>query len=371
MRFLTAGESHGPCLVAIVEGFPAGFPIDVEQINRDLARRQKGYGRGERMQIEEDQIEILTGLVNGRTIGSPIAMRIANRDYPNWAGREHPPITLARPGHADFAGSVKYGFGDVRLAAERSSARETAARVAVGSLARQLLRHFGIEAAVHVLQIGSAALERSGVTFPELAAAEQSPVRCTDPEPSQAMMAEIERAKAAGDTLGGIFEIQIKGVPVGLGSYVHWDRRLDSRLAAALMSIPGIKGVEIGEGFAAAQKLGSQVHDELFYEHDRGYYRRTNRAGGIEGGMSNGEVIVIRAAMKPIPTLTRPLKTVDISSRQPAQASVQRSDTCAVPAAAVVGELAALTVIAQAFLEVFGGDSLKEIEQRWLQFQSG
>jgi len=369
MRFLTAGESHGPCVVAVVEGFPAGVPIDVEAINRDLARRQMGYGRGGRMQIEHDEAEILSGVIGGRTIGSPIAVRIANRDYANWEGRVHAPITMPRPGHADFAGSIKYGFRDTRLAAERSSARETAARAAVGSLARQLLSCFGIESGVHVVRIGAAALARRSVAFPELQAAEHSPVRCIDEVASQAMMAEIDRAQAAGDTVGGVFEVQVRGVPVGLGSYVHWDRRLDAKLAAALMSIPGIKGVEVGAGFACAEQWGSQVHDELFYDQERGYYRETNRAGGIEGGVSNGEVIVVRAAMKPIPTLRRPLRTADIRAGAPGAASVQRGDTCAVPAAAVVGELATLTVIAQEFLAVFGGDSLEEIEQRWRRLQ--
>lgn len=371
MRYLTAGESHGPCMVGIVEGFPAGVKIELAEINRDLARRQQGYGRSPRMEIEHDKVEILSGVVNGETIGSPIALRIVNRDYANWVGKEHPPITLPRPGHGDFAGCQKYDFTDTRLVSERSSARETAVRVAVGSLARQLLRHFGIEAGVHVVRIGAAAVEGRAVSFTELAKAEHSPVRCVDEKVAEAMIAEIDRAKAAGDTVGGVFEVQVKGVPVGLGSYVHWDRRLDARLAYALMSIPGIKGVEIGEGFASAAKRGSQVHDELFYELGRGYYRRTNRAGGIEGGMSNGEVIVVRAAMKPIPTLRQPLKTVDIRSRKPGLASVQRSDVCAVPAAAVVGELAVLTVIAQEFLRVFGGDSLKEIEKRWLRFLCG
>lgn len=370
MRYLTAGESHGPCLVGIVEGFPAGVMLDVEVINRDLARRQQGYGRGARMQIECDRVDILTGLINGETIGSPITLRIENRDYPNWAGREHPPITLPRPGHADLAGSVKYGFNDVRRVLERSSARETAMRVAVGSLAKQLLSCFNIRSAVHVVQIGRAALWESVVPFEKLAAAEDSPVRCIEPEVAQSMMNEIDRAKEVGDTLGGIFEVQISGVPIGLGSHVHWDRRLDGLLAGSMMSIPGIKGVEIGLGFAAGGIYGSQVHDEILYDDARGYYRQTNRAGGIEGGMSNGEVITIRAAMKPIPTLMRPLRSVDILSKEPGDASVQRSDTCAVPAAAVVGEMTALTVIAQEFLRVFGGDSLKEIEKRWLQWTS-
>jgi chorismate synthase len=369
MRFLTAGESHGPCLVGIVEGFPGGVPIDVEGINSDLARRQQGYGRGGRMAIERDQVEILTGLVNGETIGSPITLRIVNRDYPNWAGKEHPPITLPRPGHGDFAGSVKYRLSDTRLVAERGSARDTAMRVAVGSLARQLLKGFGIESGVHVVKIGGAALEERAVPFALLAQAESSPVRCVDKKASQAMLEEIDKARADGDTLGGIFEVQVKGVPVGLGSHAHWDRRLDGKLAWALMSIPGIKGVEIGDGFACAGRRGSQVHDELFYEPGKGYYRTTNRAGGIEGGMSNGEILVVRAAMKPIPTLQKPLRTVDIRSHEPGLASVQRSDTCAVPAAAVVGEMAILTVIAQEFLAVFGGDSLKEIEERWHRFQ--
>lgn len=370
MRFLTAGESHGPCLVGIVEGFPAGVTIDVTAINQDLARRQQGYGRGGRMQIEQDEVQILTGLWNGVTIGSPITLQIINQDHANWAGKHHLPLTLPRPGHADFAGSLKYGFQDVRNVLERSSARETAMRVAVGSLAKQLLQKFGISSAVHVVRIGKAALTGGPWAFADLAKAEDSPVRCIDPEVSQAMIREIDGAKAQGDSLGGIFEIQIKGLPVGLGSYVHWDRRLDGKLAGALMSIPGIKGVEIGAGFAAAAEPGSEIHDELFYEEGRGYYRKTNRAGGIEGGISNGENIVLRAAMKPIPTLMRPLRSVDLVTKESGDASVERSDTCAVPAAAVVGEMVALTVITQEFLRVFGADSLEEMERRWSEFQS-
>lgn len=370
MRFLTAGESHGPCLVGIVEGFPAGFRVDIEAINRDLARRQQGYGRGGRMQIERDEVQILTGLWNGVTLGSPITLQIINRDHANWAEREHQPLTLPRPGHADFAGAIKYRFQDVRHVLERSSARETAMRVAVGSLVKQLLQRFGIISAVHVVRIGRVSLTGGPWSFAELIRAEESPVRCIDPKVSETMMREIDAAKEQGDSLGGVFEIQIKGVPVGLGSYVHWDRRLDGKLAGALMSIPGIKGVEVGAGFAAAETPGSKMHDELFYEPGRGYYRTTNRAGGIEGGISNGEVIVLRAAMKPIPTLMKPLRSVDLVTSKPGSASVERSDTCAVPAAAVVGEMTALTVIAQEFLRVFGSDTLEELEKRWSEFQS-
>lgn len=373
MRIVTAGESHGKCLVGIIEGFPAHVPLDREQINYDLWRRQQGYGRGPRMAIEKDEIIILGGVRGGLTLGSPIAFQIKNRDYENWQGYLDPwgPIKSGRevehprPGHADLAGAVKYGFRDIRNVIERSSARETAVRVAVGSIAGQLLALFQIRAVSHVVSIGQVQLKERVSDFSALETADESVVRCVDPAVTEEMVQEIRRAEREGDSLGGIFEIRITGVPIGLGSYVHWDRKLDGKLAQALMSIQGIKGVEIGDGFQSAKNRGSQTHDPIFFSQEQGYYRLTNHCGGIEGGVSNGEDIVIRCAMKPIPTLTKPLETVNIRTKEPALAGVERSDTCAVPAASVVGEMVALTVIAQEFLAVYGADTLEGIKKRW------
>jgi chorismate synthase len=374
MRFMTAGESHGQCLIGIIEGFPANVPLNADQINYDLWRRQQGYGRGPRMQMEMDQIEILGGVRGGLTLGSPIAFQIKNKDYENWQEYMDPwkPIQPGRavyhprPGHADLPGAIKYGFKDIRNVLERSSARETAVRVAVGSIGKQLLQQFGIRAVSHVTAIGQAQLEKKGLDFEALIKADESVVRCVDPAVTQEMVREIQMAKKAGDSLGGVFEIRITGVPAGLGSYVHWERKLDGKLAQALMSIQGIKGVEIGTGFQSARQVGSETHDPIFYSQERGYYRSTNHAGGIEGGVSNGEDIVIRCAMKPIPTLTKPLETVNIETKKRALASVERSDTCAVPAASVVGEMVALTVIVQEFLAVYGADTLEGIKKRWI-----
>lgn len=373
MRIVTAGESHGKCLVGIIEGFPAHVPLDREQINYDLWRRQQGYGRGPRMAIEKDEIIILGGVRGGLTLGSPIAFQIKNRDYENWQGYLDPwgPIKSGRevehprPGHADLAGAVKYGFRDIRNVIERSSARETAVRVAVGSIAGQLLALFQIRAVSHVVSIGQVQLKERVSDFSALETADESVVRCVDPAVTEEMVQEIRRAEREGDSLGGIFEIRITGVPIGLGSYVHWDRKLDGKLAQALMSIQGIKGVEIGDGFQSAKNRGSQTHDPIFFSQEQGYYRLTNHCGGIEGGVSNGEDIVIRCAMKPIPTLTKPLETVNIRTKEPALAGVERSDTCAVPSASVVGEMVALTVIAQEFLAVYGADTLEGIKKRW------
>ncbi len=373
MRIVTAGESHGKCLVGIIEGFPAHVPLDREQINYDLWRRQQGYGRGPRMAIEKDEIIILGGVRGGLTLGSPIAFQIKNRDYENWQGYLDPwgpiksgrEVEQPRPGHADLAGAVKYGFRDIRNVIERSSARETAVRVAVGSIAGQLLALFQIRAVSHVVSIGQVQLKERVSDFSALETADESVVRCVDPAVTEEMVQEIRRAEREGDSLGGIFEIRITGVPIGLGSYVHWDRKLDGKLAQALMSIQGIKGVEIGDGFQSAKNRGSQTHDPIFFSQEQGYYRLTNHCGGIEGGVSNGEDIVIRCAMKPIPTLTKPLETVNIRTKEPALAGVERSDTCAVPAASVVGEMVALTVIAQEFLAVYGADTLEGIKKRW------
>lgn len=376
LRYLTGGESHGPALTGMIEGFPANVDIDIDAINRELARRQRGHGRGGRMKIETDKIRFLSGLRGGKTLGSPLSFLIENKDYENWsaymgpcqADRETKAVTAPRPGHADLAGCIKYGFDDVRNVLERSSARETAVRVAIGGIIRQLLNNFGITAACHVINIGGISANIVNPSAADLARAEQSPVRVVDCGAEKQMIELIDRTREEGDSLGGVFEIVITGVPVGLGSYVQWDRKLDARLAYALQSIQGIKGVEFGRGFDCASQKGSQVHDGIYYSQEKGYYRRTNNAGGIEGGMSNGQTIIIRCVMKPIPTLYKPLQTVDIRSKQPCTATVERSDICAVPAAAVVGEAVALSVIGEELLLKLGGDSLEEIQSRWKQW---
>jgi chorismate synthase len=381
-RFLTAGESHGPALVTIVEGIPAGLPLTAEPIDLQLRRRQGGYGRGARQKIETDAVEILTGIRFGETLGSPIAFRIPNRDWENWQGRMQiaPPsegqevpraITVPRPGHADYVGMVKYGHDDLRNVLERSSARNTATLVAVGAVARVLLAEFGIQIVSHVVRIGAEeAPSPDGLTADELsAAAEASAVRCVDPEASERMVSLIDQAKRRGDTLGGVFEVVAFGLPVGLGSYVHWDKRIDGRLAMALMSINAIKGVEIGLGFGVAAVPGSQVHDEFALSVD-GIQRLSNRAGGTEGGITNGQPLVTRAAMKPIATLMRQLGSVDLATREAKPAFAERSDVCAVPAAAVIGEAMVAIVLAQTFLEKFGSDSLTEVRRNYDAFQA-
>lgn len=373
LRIMTAGESHGKALVGIIEGLPANIPLNLEAINQDLARRQQGYGRGGRMTIERDQLEVISGVRGGKTLGGPISFLIHNRDYENWQEHMDPfqenlttrAVTAPRPGHGDLTGALKYGFGDVRNVLERASARETAVRVGAGSIIKQFLKHFGIESLSHVIALGNVKARPFPVTPEAREVIDTSPVKCLDPEATIKMMAAIDEAKAQGDSLGGIFEIYITGVPVGLGSYVHWDRKIDGLLAQSLMSIQAIKGVEFGDGFSNALRSGSQVHDEIFYDPSRGYYRKTNRAGGIEGGMTNGEPIVIHCAMKPIPTLYQPLKTVDIHTKEPLEASVERSDTCALPAAALVGEMVALGVIASEMIRKYGGDTLEEMIDRW------
>ncbi len=358
LRFLTAGESHGPCLMAIVEGLPAGLTVDVAAINRDLARRQAGYGRGGRMSIEQDRVEILGGVIAGQTTGAPVAMRIENRDWANWRERwmagDLPRVTTPRPGHADYAGMIKYGFDDARPVLERASARETAARVAVGALAKQLLGTAGIAVGSYVTEIGGVAAVIPAEPEETLwALADSSDVRCPDPLASKAMRAAIAGARKAGDSLGGVFVVTAVGLPVGLGSYVHWDRRLDARLAAAVVSIPGVKGVEIGPAFENARSTGTQVHDP--FEVQGGQVTRpSNRAGGIEGGMTNGMPVVVRAAMKPIPTTVTPQRSVDLTTGEPALTTYQRSDVCAVPAAAVVGEAMVAWTLAEAWLERVG-----------------
>lgn len=363
LRFLTAGESHGPCLVVIVEGLPAGLKVEEEALNRDLHRRQGGYGRGGRMALEHDRVELLGGVLRGQTIGAPVALRIANKD--DRSGQELPPLTVPRPGHADYAGMVKYRLDDARPVLERASARETAARVAVGALARLLLVEFGIAVGSYVAEIGGVVAAEPDL-FPEemWARAEASQVRCPDEEAARQMCAAIDAARAAGDSLGGVFVVMATGLPVGLGSHVHWDRRLDTRLAGAVMSIPAVKGVEIGPAFENTRRRGREVHDE-FFPTENGPTRRTNRAGGLEGGMTNGMPLIVRAAMKPIPTTLTPLRSVDMGTGQAATTEYQRSDVCAVPAAAVVGEAMVAWVLAGALREKLGGDSLAEMKTRW------
>ncbi|MDI6815585.1 MAG: chorismate synthase [Actinomycetota bacterium] len=369
LRYVTAGESHGPALVAIVEGLPAGVEIRKESIDAELARRQLGFGRGGRMAIEKDVAEILSGVRFGLSLGSPITLKIDNRDWANWTTTmsiepvdtevEDERVTQPRPGHADLSGILKTGQADIRNILERSSARETAARVAAGAVAKIFLREFGIEVISHVVSIGEVAAMINELPEPgDLARIDESPARCVDAVAEGQMVALIEDAKRTKDTIGGVFEVLVYGCPPGLGGYTSWEERLDARLARALMGVQAIKGVEIGEGFELAQKRGSQAHDEIFYEPRHGYYRKTNRAGGIEGGMTNGGVVIARAAMKPIPTLMQPLKTVDIVSKEAVDAVKERSDVCAVPAAAVIGEAVVAFEIAKVLLQKFGGDAL-------------
>jgi len=375
LRFLDAGESHGKCLLGIIEGLPVGLTLSEEKINLDLTRRQGGYGRGDRMKIEQDKVEILSGLVEGKTIGSPLGLMIKNKDWGNWQEKEYPPLTTPRPGHADFPGTIKYGFKDVRKVLERASARQTAMRVAIGSVANSLLEEFNIEIYSYVLRIGQVKAKRI-TSFNREVKEEinKSPVYCVDGIASIGMCREIDRAREKGDTLGGVFEVIITGVAIGLGSYVQWDRRLDARLASALMSIPGVKAVEIGEGIEASKKKGSTVHDEIFTQEESEkdsfrYHRKTNRAGGIEGGITNGEEVVIRAYLKPIPTLINPLRSIDFTTKKETKAIYQRSDICVVPAASIVGEAVAAWEIAAAFLEKFGGDSLAEIKKNYENYK--
>lgn len=358
LRLVTAGESHGRGLVATVEGLPAGLSVDAEYLDDQLRRRQAGYGRGGRMQIERDRAEILSGLLDGVTIGSPVALLVWNRD---WRTGE-PPLTRPRPGHADLAGAQKYGFDDVRRALERASARETAARVAGCTLARRLLEEFGVRVLSHVVELGGVRAADVPPDWAEVARrAEESDLRCADPEAAEAMRRAIDEAKAAGDTLGGVVEIAAVGVPPGLGSYVHWDRKLDGRIAQAVMSVHAIKGVAIGDAFAVAAQPGSSAHDEIHYDPTRGFYRETNRAGGIEGGVTNGMPVVVRAAMKPLSTLRTPLRSVDMRTREPSHGAVVRSDVTALPAAGVVCEAMLAFVLADALCEKLGADSLDDM----------
>ena len=370
LRFTTAGESHGPGLVAVVEGVPAGLELDLEALDLDMARRQLGHGRGGRMKIESDAVEIRSGVRHGRTLGSPIAILVANRDYANWEERMNPwpvdaavdEVHLPRPGHADLVGLQKYGHSDVRNVLERASARETAARVAAGGIARAFLDALGVSIHSHVLQIADVrAPAREDLTPADFDGVDESPVRCLDAEAGERMVEVINRLRKENETLGGTFEVIAFGLIPGLGSHVSWEERLDGRLAQAMVSIQAIKGVAIGEAWDVAGRPGSEAHDEIFWSEGRGWFRETNRAGGVEGGMSNGEPLVVQAAMKPLSTLTQPLRSVDVHTKEPGDALKERTDSTTVPAAAVVGESMVALTLARSYREKFGGDHIDDV----------
>ncbi len=372
LRLTTAGESHGPGLTCVLEGIPAGLQLDREAIDRDLARRQLGYGRGGRMKIERDRAVVTGGVRHGRTLGSPISLQVLNRDYSNWEERMNPwpvesdvqEVHLPRPGHADLVGTQKYGLSDVRDVLERASARETAARVAGGAVAKALLAKLGVSVHSHVTQITSVKAPPARDLRPEdFAEVDASPVRCLDQRAGEEMVAEIDRLRKANESLGGTFEVVAFGLVPGLGSHVSWEERLDGRLGQAILSIQALKAVAIGDGLEVAGLPGSQAHDEIFYEPDRGYYRQTNRAGGLEGGMTTGAPLIVRGAMKPLPTLTKPLRSVDIATHEPAEALRERTDSCTVPAAAVVGEAMVAFVLADAYRRKFGGDHVDDVAE--------
>lgn len=378
LRFLDAGESHGRGIVSILEGMPYGVPLRAEMVENELARRRLGYGRGARMGLEQDRVEILGGVRAGKTLGSPVAMLVLNVEYEKWkdimaTGGEKavPPLTAPRPGHADLAGAMKYGTHDLRDILERASARETVGRVCAGAACKSLLGEVGIMVFSHVLEVGGEKAERGGScpTREEIMRADGDEMRCLDPEASARMIKAVDTARSEGDSLGGVFEVMAFGLPAGLGSHVHWDRRLDARLAAALMSIQAVKGAEIGDGFEAARKRGTQAFDAIAHEEGRGFYRLGNHAGGLEGGISNGEPLVLRAAMKPIPTTARPRDSVDIVSKKKVKAAVERADVCAVPAAAVIAESCVAFVLAQALLEKTGGDGVDEVRARFRELE--
>jgi chorismate synthase len=371
LRLITAGESHGPGLTCIVEGLPAGLVLRPEDLDEDMARRQLGHGRGGRMKIERDAAVVTAGVRHGYTLGGPVALQVANRDYANWEERMSPwpvvddiaEVHLPRPGHADLVGTQKYKQSDVRNILERASARETAARVAGGGLCKAFLRALGVEIRSHVIQIASvhAPSHERQLTPGDFEEVDASPVRCLDADASKAMVAEIDRLRKANESLGGVFEVQAFGLVPGLGSHVSWEERLDGRLAMAICSIQAIKGVSIGDGFAVAGVPGSEAHDEIFFSSERGYHRETNRAGGLEGGMTNGSPLIVRGAMKPLPTLTKPLRSVDTATHEPAQALRERTDSCTVPAAGVVGEAMVAFVLADAYRRKFGGDHIDDV----------
>ena len=372
LTLTTAGESHGPGLTTIVEGMPAGLQLDRADLDRDLARRQLGHGRGGRMKIERDRVDVTAGVRHGRTLGGPIALQVANRDFANWEERMNPwpvdgetaEVHLPRPGHADLVGTQKYGLTDVRDILERASARETAARVAGGAVAKAFLRTVGVTVFSHVIQItGVTAPRRDDLTPDDFADVDASPVRCLDPEASRAMVEEINRLRKANESLGGVFEVRAFGLVPGLGSHVSWRERLDGVLGQAILSIQAVKAVALGDGLEVAGLPGSQAHDEIFYDDDRGFYRETNRSGGVEGGMTTGDPLVVRGAMKPLPTLTKPLRSVDIATHEPAEALRERTDSCTVPAAGVVGEAMVAFVLADAYRRKFGGDHIDDVRQ--------
>jgi chorismate synthase len=370
LRLTTAGESHGPGLTCIIEGLPAGLVLERGAIDRDLGRRQLGHGRGGRMKIERDKVEVTGGVRHGRTLGGPIALQVVNRDYANWEERMNPwpvdaqtaEVHLPRPGHADLVGTQKYGVSDVRDILERASARETAARVAGGAIAKAFLRALGVTVFSHVIQITSVTAPRRPDLQPaDFARVDESPVRCLDDEAGRAMVAEINRLRKANESLGGVFEVRAFGLHPGLGSHVTWQERLDGVLGQAILSIQAIKAVAIGDGLEVAGLPGSEAHDEIFYDQQRGFWRQTNRAGGLEGGMTTGEPLVVRGAMKPLPTLTKPLRSVDIDTHEPAEALRERTDSCTVPAAGVVGEAMVAFVLADAYRKKFGGDHIDDV----------
>lgn len=382
LRYLTAGESHGRGLLVILDGLPAGLPVEEREINSMLSRRQGGYGRGERMKIEKDRVRILSGLRGGKTLGSPIGILIPNRDWENWRKIMDPfsppreePLFSPRPGHADLPGALKYHFDNLRDVLERASARETAARVAVGAFCKLFLSHFGMDILGYVIQIGKIKVGNIPPSFEEKRKKTlSSPLFCPDREKEERMKLEIDKSKERRDTLGGAVEVMARGVPPGLGSYTQWDKRIDGRIARSFMSIPGIKCVEIGMGKEAGERYGSEVHDEIWWDEKRGFYRKTNRAGGIEGGVTNGEPVVVRATMKPIPTLGKPLHSVDMRTKKDSQALQERADVCVVPAVSVIGEAVLSFELALAFLEKFGGDCIEEIEKsfkRYLKYLKG
>ncbi|HEV8540226.1 MAG TPA: chorismate synthase [Nitrospiraceae bacterium] len=380
LRYLNGGESHGKYLLAVLEGVPAGLPLTADDVNRDLARRQKGYGRGGRMRLEEDRVEFGCGVRKGITLGNPIGLMVPNKDWENWKevmAVEPGPVptekvvTRPRPGHADLVGAIKYGHRDIRNVLEKASARETAIRVAIGGVAKALLGQFGMRVLSYTTEIGSVVAGRVEGPLEAYERAEASDVRSPDADAGAKMVEQIRAAKHRGDTLGGVFEVVVTNPPIGLGSYAQWDRRLGARLAMAAMSIQAMKGVEIGMGFEAARRFGSEVHDEIYYDHgEQRFVRKTNNAGGLEGGITNGQPIVLRVAMKPISTLYSPKKSVDIQTKQPFDATVERSDICTVPAAGVVGEAVIAFEVANAMVEKFGGDSLEEMKRNYDAYQA-